>query len=263
VPQRLKKPRAGVGPIRRTQIVEAAVEIIAEQGLQHLSLSAIEKRAGMSRGQLTYYFHTKEDILLAVFDHLLDRMRSRVRGGDCPIESLMQMPHGWERARRFLTVFLLEPPPATEFHSLQYTFLSQIGHRRDFRQRLANLYAEWRNHMAEDFEPEVARRTAAPKASAHTLATLVQAIFHGLAIQRAADPGVYDRQEMLELIVVLLSTYLRPGDRSPRPNGKKSLAANGANGRGHSAPVRKTRGVKYESDASNADGGPRAGRGKS
>ena len=52
----MKTPRIDVGSIRRDQIVQAAVSIIAEQGLQNLSLSEIEKKAGMSRGQLTYYF---------------------------------------------------------------------------------------------------------------------------------------------------------------------------------------------------------------
>ncbi len=196
--------------------------IIAEEGLDHLSLSSIEKRAGMSRGQLTYYFHTKEDILLAVFDHLLQMLRSRA-GGECPMDSARQMPHGWERAQRFLTLLLLQPPPATEFHSLQYTFLSQIGHRADFRQRLANLYEEWRQHIAEDFEPEIARGGTAPRASARTLATLVQAVLHGLAMQRAADPDAYDRQEMLDLLVALLSNYLRPKSRSARPRKRRGL----------------------------------------
>src|SRR5438067_2031815 len=121
-----------VGQRRREQIVEAAVAIIAEQGLQNLSLSAIEERAGMSRGQLTYYFPTKEDILLAVFDRLIAMLHQREQPGEGP--------GGWERLRAFLSCFILHPPEAPEFHSLQYTFLSQIGHRNDFRQRLAGLY---------------------------------------------------------------------------------------------------------------------------
>ena len=205
-----KKPRVEIGKIRRGQIVEAAVAIIAEQGLQHLSLSEIEKRARMSRGQLTYYFPAKEDILLAVFDRLLELMRQRARGGSCPMESIAALPHGWERARQFLTILLLQPPTAPDFHSLQYTFLSQIGHRDDFRQRLANLYEEWRRSIAEDFEPEVRQRTTGPKVSARTFATLMQAILHGLAMQRAADPDSYDRQEMLDLCLDLLGSYLRP-----------------------------------------------------
>ena len=74
----MKNGRIDVGAIRREQIVEAAVSVITEQGLQNLSLSEIEKKAGMSRGQLTYYFPAKEDILLAVFDRLVQLMYARI-----------------------------------------------------------------------------------------------------------------------------------------------------------------------------------------
>src|SRR4029077_7742602 len=124
----MKGPRAEVGKVRREQIIEAATSIIAEEGLQHLSLSAIEQRAGMSRGQLTYYFPAKEDILLAVFDRLLEMMRQRVRSGHGPCDG-KPLPFGWERAQMFLRLFLLTPPKAPEFDSLHHTFLSQIGHR--------------------------------------------------------------------------------------------------------------------------------------
>src|SRR5256885_9515906 len=128
--------RGEVGRRRRGQVVEAAVGIIAECGLQELSLSAIEQRADMSRGQLTYYFPAKEDILLAVFDRLLDMMHQRAHGdGKCP-PCAMTGP-AWDRLRHFLSFILLTPPEVPEFHALQYTFLSQIGHREDFRRRLA------------------------------------------------------------------------------------------------------------------------------
>ncbi|HLJ98002.1 MAG TPA: TetR/AcrR family transcriptional regulator, partial [Gemmataceae bacterium] len=74
----MKSQRIDIAKIRRDQIVEAAAAVIAEQGLQNLSLSEIEKKAGMSRGQLTYYFPAKEDILLAVFDRLVMLMTQRV-----------------------------------------------------------------------------------------------------------------------------------------------------------------------------------------
>src|SRR5437764_9209133 len=177
----MKTPRIDVGSIRREQIVHAATAIIAEQGIQNLSLSEIEKRAGMSRGQLTYYFPAKEDILLAVFDRLLELMHQRVQaahGGPC-------VPGGtpWERLEHFLRWALLQPPSVPEFHALQYTFLSQIGHREDFRQRLAQLYEEWRAHMAGDFAKDLAPDgeqegggTAGPgPASPRTVASFVQA----------------------------------------------------------------------------------------
>ncbi|MFQ3591805.1 MAG: TetR/AcrR family transcriptional regulator [Gemmataceae bacterium] len=76
-------PRRGeLAQRRREEIVNAAIAIITDKGLPKLSLSAIEKRTRMSRGQLTYYFKTKEDILLAVFDRMIEVMRSREQAGE-------------------------------------------------------------------------------------------------------------------------------------------------------------------------------------
>jgi AcrR family transcriptional regulator len=214
----MRKRRGEVGKQRREQIVEAAVAVIAAEGLQKLSLSAIERKAGMSRGQLTYYFPAKEDILLAVFDRLLELLHRRAHGTDgCGAavgngaSSAFCAATGWERLRQFLTFVLLTPPEAPEFHALQYTFLSQIGHREDFRARLASLYEEWRGHMAADLAEGLARRPGGPAVSPRTLATFVQALLHGLAMQRVADPGAYDRQEMLGLCLHVLDGVLRPG----------------------------------------------------
>jgi AcrR family transcriptional regulator len=229
----MKKQRVSVGDVRRGQIVEAAVAIIAEEGLPHLSLSAIEQRAGMSRGQLTYYFPAKEDILVAVFDRLLLMMHQRVQAGHGPCE-IHDLPHGWERMQAFLSMLLLTPPSSPEFTSLHHTFLAQVGHRDDFRRRLANLYEEWRRHIAADTEAALASRNGRKRASARTLATLVQAILHGLGMQRAADPDAYDRHEMLDLVVDLLGSYFRPAFTT---NGTMSI-----NGRKRAA-TRKT-GVK-------------------
>src|SRR5471030_191016 len=70
----MKNGRVTIASIRRTEIVDAAAAVINEQGIQNLSLSEIEAKVGMSRGQLTYYYKTKEEILLAVFDRLLALM---------------------------------------------------------------------------------------------------------------------------------------------------------------------------------------------
>ncbi|MFO0930736.1 MAG: TetR/AcrR family transcriptional regulator [Gemmataceae bacterium] len=207
------RTRGEVGRRRREQIVEAAVAIIAEEGLHHLSLSAIEARAGMSRGQLTYYFPTKEDILLAVFDRLLAMMHERA---DCPAgEAATLTP--WQRLRAFLEFLILRPPEVREFHALQYTFLSQIGYRDDFRQRLADLYEHWRSAMAADLAHELPAADPAYRVDPRTLATFVQALLHGLAIQRVADPAAYDRTEMLKLCLHFLGLYLGKPDAPSHP----------------------------------------------
>jgi AcrR family transcriptional regulator len=205
-----RKPKRGdVAAERRGQIVEAAVAVIAEQGIQNLSLSEIEKKAGMARGHLTYYFPAKEDILLAVFDHLLTLMYQRVgtpKGADC----CPALSSGWEWVRHLLGMVLLRPPASPEFHCLQYTFLSQIGHREDFRGRLASLYEEWRGNLTCGLAGELAAAPDAPPTDPRLLATLVQALLHGLAMQLAADPNAFDREAMFRLCLDVLGGYLHP-----------------------------------------------------
>src|SRR6202035_2210822 len=122
----MHKPRIDIASMRREQIVEAAVAIINEQALQNLSLSEIETKAGMSRGQLTYYFPAKEDILLAVFDRVVQLMYQRMGTPPGPAEVPPERQSGWDWAQHLFTTLFLKPPLSPEFGCLQYTFLSQI-----------------------------------------------------------------------------------------------------------------------------------------
>jgi AcrR family transcriptional regulator len=224
-----KKPRRDVASQRRREIVEAAVAVIAEQGVQHLSLSEIEKRAGMARGQLTYYFPTKEGIFLAVFDHLLGLMYQRIGTPRGPVGNCEEAESGWEWVCHLLDAILLHPPASPEFHCLQYTFLSQIGHREDFRRRLAQLYEEWRGNLTSGLARDLAAAPAAPEADPRLVASLVQAILHGLSMQLAADPQAFDRQAMFRLCCAVLGGFFhlgppRPADRNGAARGSRSRA---------------------------------------
>lgn len=195
-----------IARVRREQIIVAAVEVITSQGLHNLSLSKIETLAGMKRGQLTYYFPTKEDILLAVFDRLLLLLLAQVHDCQGP-GGRHGLPNVWEMVQKmFRSVLADRPPVGREFHALQYTFLAQIAHREDFRQKLAGQYADWRNGMAAHWQT-TAKPAAwvANKVSGQTVSSFVQALMHGLTVQLAADPGAFDRGEMLDLCVGVLA----------------------------------------------------------
>lgn len=217
----MKPSRIDIGSIRREQIVDAAVAVITEQGLQNLSLSKIEKRAGMTRGHLTYYFPKWEAILLAVFDRLLQLMCQKHEVPSGP-DSEFPMPESAEEVfRLILQIILHEPPTNAEFHALQYTFLSQISHREDFRQRLASLYEDWRSQMAEHLTTDLKEGRTTRDVSPRAMASLIQAILHGLAIQLEADPKAFNRQEMQELCLDVVRSYLQPlQKKKPR---KKTL----------------------------------------
>ncbi|MCD2195115.1 TetR family transcriptional regulator [Actinomycetospora endophytica] len=60
-------------PDRRRTIVAAALEVIGESGLGGFTQPRVAARAGMRQSHLTYYFPTRDDLLLAVADEAVRR----------------------------------------------------------------------------------------------------------------------------------------------------------------------------------------------
>lgn len=55
--------RSFIEEARRRQIIAAAVEVISEVGYQGASLARIAKRAGISKGVISYHFEGKDDLM--------------------------------------------------------------------------------------------------------------------------------------------------------------------------------------------------------
>lgn len=55
---------------RRAQIIEGAVDVIADGGYHSASLAAIAKRAGVAKSALVYYFDTKDALLRQVLEEV-------------------------------------------------------------------------------------------------------------------------------------------------------------------------------------------------
>lgn len=74
---------------RRREIADAALKVIAEQGLARFTSKAIAREVGVSDAALFRHFATKEDIVLAVIDRVEEILFSDFppAGGD-PIERL-------------------------------------------------------------------------------------------------------------------------------------------------------------------------------
>lgn len=193
---------------RREEIMDAAEAIIAGEGIDELSLKKIETRAGMSRGQLTYYFPTRESILLAVYERMLRRMIREwlSRDGPKPMTG-----RAWDCFRHALAGHLgLDPadPPERkkDLFSLLYTFLAQMGHREDYRSKLSEMYRGWRELIAADVGHSVPEPAGMPPQVA---AAMFQALLHGLTVQLMVDPGAFDPRAMFDACVRLFAPVFR------------------------------------------------------
>ncbi|MFG2576008.1 TetR/AcrR family transcriptional regulator [Streptomyces sp. NPDC048481] len=52
----------------REEVLAAAMGMIAERGLEKLTMAALGRRVGMSSGHLLYYFHSKDELLLRTLE---------------------------------------------------------------------------------------------------------------------------------------------------------------------------------------------------
>jgi AcrR family transcriptional regulator len=72
---------------KRALIVAAALDIIGDDGLAGFTQPRVAQRAGLRQGHLTYYFPTRDDLLLAVVDEAIHRRiasLSAVRNASTP-----------------------------------------------------------------------------------------------------------------------------------------------------------------------------------
>jgi len=86
---------------RRDQLVDCAIDAIAELGFARTSVAQVARRAGVSKGVVTYHFPAKDDLIGAVITDVLASMREylepRIRAADP-----MQFP------QRFIAVYVTE-----------------------------------------------------------------------------------------------------------------------------------------------------------
>ncbi|TWE11894.1 TetR/AcrR family transcriptional regulator [Rudaeicoccus suwonensis] len=61
------------GQVRRAQIVDAAIAVLAETGFAAASLAAVADRVGISKGVISYHFAGKDDLLSEVVRTVLRR----------------------------------------------------------------------------------------------------------------------------------------------------------------------------------------------
>ncbi|AZQ37611.1 TetR family transcriptional regulator [Streptomyces cyaneochromogenes] len=61
-------PRRRTPAPPRDEVLAAAMQMIAELGLEKLTMAALGRAVGMSSGHLLYYFHSKDELLLRTLE---------------------------------------------------------------------------------------------------------------------------------------------------------------------------------------------------
>jgi AcrR family transcriptional regulator len=81
--------------IRKQEIIQATMEIVAEEGIQNLTMARLAKRTGITDGALYKHFGSKQEIVLAMVQEVQNSlsafMRPQVAQYDDPLEKLQNV----------------------------------------------------------------------------------------------------------------------------------------------------------------------------
>jgi len=111
----------------RQKLLDATIEIIANEGFEGVTLAKVAQRTGLSRGICNFHFHTKDQLMIEAFQVLYDEYEHAWKSaiGD---ESLAP-----ELRLKNLVITLLTPPIADkEKIAVWLAFWGVTPHRRTY-----------------------------------------------------------------------------------------------------------------------------------
>jgi AcrR family transcriptional regulator len=185
---------------RRDQLIAAALEIIAEDGLEAATVRAIAARAGVTQGLIRHYFSSKEELTRAAYHTHMTRMTEAnfAALADAPADPVA-------RLSAFVAASLRPPVTDAAAMGLWSAFLQMVRRDRSmagvheatylaYRDRLESLIAA----LPGQGDPKRLRR----------LAIACNGIIDGLWLEGSAYPEGFAPDELAEIGVMAVGAVL-------------------------------------------------------
>ena len=183
--------------VRRQQFIEAAITVIARDGVDGATTRRIADEAGAPLATLHYCFQTKENLLWATFERLAELVRINVEQVTAPGQSTAAMAtHLIEEAVRWGL-----GNPAANRAQVEILLWAQRNDR-DFAVRVYDLFIEsWKGYLAGAKNP-------LPDDELESLVRVVVAMLDGLCLQLFTHGDEKRILHEVETAEALVSAYL-------------------------------------------------------
>lgn len=182
----------------RAALLDAAGRVFARRGFHAASVEEVAADAGYSTGALYSNFEGKEDLFLALLQREIERQAKGVSEAVAERRTLDERARG---GAEYWIEFLDREP---ELVLLFMEFWAYAVRNPEVRSRFAARYAEVRAALAriiEDGARELGVELARPP---EHLATAIDALADGFALQRLADPGSVPDELFADALAMLL-----------------------------------------------------------
>ncbi|MEH7457147.1 TetR/AcrR family transcriptional regulator [Bacillus sp. JJ1127] len=181
--------------VNKQQLLQAAKELIAEQGMEKLTLKAVAERAHVTQGTVYYHFKTKEQLLLEVTESFCKSSWEQM-DKEFHIEKALQS------AKSRCT-------KDSMYHHLFFQLVASGLNNESIREKIGDLLnyenkklqKVWEESPVEGISPE-------------TWAIMCNALIDGLALQALCNP-LFSTEEAYDGLRVLVQklVFLQEGEQ--------------------------------------------------
>jgi len=209
-------PSDSLRDLRRSQIVATARAIVASEGVEALTIAALESKLAFSRGVISYHFDGKADLVRAVLESAVAEIdaavRTKVEAATTPEDRVRAILRG--NVHGFIE--------RVEAGRVLLSFWGRITSDKAVRAQNARLYAHYRRGAARVIA-DGRKSGAFGDVDVDAMATLLVGTVIGIATQAYFDPGAIDVPRSLEEAERTVLARLAPTRRIKRERQRTRL----------------------------------------
>ncbi|MCK4502022.1 MAG: TetR/AcrR family transcriptional regulator [Desulfuromonadales bacterium] len=176
---------------RKEQIFAGALKIISEQGTQNVTLDHVSKACGFSRGGITYYYSSKDelfkDVFAYFFERFFDQFETRLRETKDPYEKLLS----------FAWLYAEDNPDLSIGYPLFFECMSLANYNEEYSKIYDRWVARWVSLVKEALQECITHNKITVE-DIDSTALLIAAITQGIASRWYLNRAVHSTAWALE-----------------------------------------------------------------
>ncbi|MBP8001002.1 MAG: TetR family transcriptional regulator [Chloroflexi bacterium] len=173
---------------RRKQIIDAALQTIAEQGYTQTSFAEIAKTLGITKGLIAYHFNGKHDLITSAIDTILSRQGAYIR------EQVEKETHASDKLRVYIQAsFEYIAQNRSQFVALVdlWGSFTSPEEKKIFSE---SAYDPCRTHLKKIFRVGAEQGVLA-EFDEQVMASVIQGAIDGIMLQWVFDPKAVNLQD--------------------------------------------------------------------
>ena len=185
---------------RRAQIMDTVYRLLVEGSHRSLTLARVAEETGVSKGMVTYYFHTKDELITRTIQRFLDThvalLQAAVRTEGTAEQRLRNLIEVSLSSRELLEMKL-------RFQTEVWSFAKEVPQAYD---AIRGSYVRFREECHTMLDVGIAEGYVTVP-DADWIYLLLHALFDGIAVQLVMDPSL-DLAETRERVLRLVDGIL-------------------------------------------------------